>query len=413
MATSEHRRLQANLWRYQVFCLVFFTPFMLPVIVLFWRENGLDLIDVHLLQAIFAVAVVALEVPTGMVADRLGKRTSLIAASATMAIGMVVYAIGRGFGVFLAGELALAFGLSLFSGAGSALLYDSLAALDRAEEFQRYEGRTRALQLTAVALCSLVGGLVGARSYRATVWLTAIGPAFALFWALGLTDVRSAPGRGQPWRESLWGYGSLIASSLRFVGKHRLVRWQILFLGVLSASSFWLLWVYQPYMEQSGLRVWAFGAAFALFNLFAALASHLADRVGHACGRTGTLWLLAALQVAPPLLMAWQVHPLSFLFILGHQATRGLAPPIISARILRYTYADKRATVLSIGSMTGRLLYGMTAVLFGWIAEHLSLGHGLYSQGAATAALLLALLISYARIPPKYFSVKPTVRDHQ
>ena len=42
------------------------------VIVLFWQENGLDPFDIYLLQGLFAVAVVVLEVPTGMVADRLG-----------------------------------------------------------------------------------------------------------------------------------------------------------------------------------------------------------------------------------------------------------------------------------------------------------------------------------------------------
>jgi iron complex transport system ATP-binding protein len=70
-------RLRRNISRYQAFAALSITPIMLPVIVLFWRENGLDLFDIFLLQAIFAVANVLLEVPTGMVADRLGKRTSL------------------------------------------------------------------------------------------------------------------------------------------------------------------------------------------------------------------------------------------------------------------------------------------------------------------------------------------------
>jgi MFS family permease len=166
-------------------------------------------------------------------------------------------------------------------------------------------------------------------------------------------------------------------------------------------------------MEWSGLPVWAFGIAFTIFNLFAALASHLAHRVDRRCGRTGTLVLLVVLQIAPLLVMPAVVGPLSFLFILGHQAVRGLATPIISARILRYTFADKRATVLSIAALAGRLLFAATAPIVGLIAKHGSMSTSLLSQAAVLILLLGTLLVAYVRIPAKYFQVKSTVTDRQ
>jgi len=201
----------------------------------------------------------------------------------------------------------------------------------------------------------------------------------------------------------------LIRESARFVLRHRLVRWQILFLGVLGGSTSWMLWLYQPYMQLCGLPVWAFGVAFTIYNLFAAAASHSAHRVDARFGRTGTIVLLATLQVLPPLLMARFIGPLSFLFVLGHQAVRGLMMPVFSARILRYTYADKRATVLSIASMSSRLVFATTAPLLGIAARHWSLPVNLSVQGTAIAVLLGLLLLAYRRIPAKYFAVKESV----
>lgn len=406
------RTPRTNLFRYQLFCLLSFTPFMLPVMVLFWRDSGLDLVDIHLLQAVFAVAVVVLEVPTGMVADRLGKTTSLVAGTAGFCCGMLVYGLGHGFGSFLAAELILAAGLSLYSGAGSALLFDSLDALGRTGEYTRFEGRARALQLLSFAFCNLVGGLVGARSTRATVWLTGTGPLAALAVSLTLVEVQQ-PERHARLHEGLRAYGTLIGSALRFVGRHRLVRWQLLYFAVLSGSSLWLLWLYQPYMELCGLPVWTFGATFALFNLFAALCSRMSHRVEDACGPDGTLWLLAALQLAPPALMAEWIAPTSVALILGQQAARGLALPVLSSRLLRYTYSDKRATVLSIASMAGRLLYGLSAPMFGWLTQHASLQLGLRAQAITLLVLFGGLLTSYRLIPRKYFTVKPTVLARQ
>lgn len=69
-------------------------PFFVPVIVLFWNENGLDSLDIYLLQSLFALAVVLLEIPTGLLADRVGRRASLLAGSAMLVLGQAVYASG-------------------------------------------------------------------------------------------------------------------------------------------------------------------------------------------------------------------------------------------------------------------------------------------------------------------------------
>ena len=230
-------RFEQNIWRYEAFTALSFTPVMIPVVVLFWQANGLNLFDVFLLQAIFAMAVLVLEVPTGLVADRLGKRTSLLWGSGIEVAGMVTYGLGHGFGAFLAAELLLALGASLYSGAGAALLYDTLKALGREDTFQKRQGRAVAWQMGSFALCNLVGGVVGTYSYRATVWLSAIGPVAALVIALGFREVQ-ARRRTDDWRAGLRSYRDLIGQSLRFVRKHQLVRWQVMFLGVLTGSGF-------------------------------------------------------------------------------------------------------------------------------------------------------------------------------
>jgi MFS family permease len=404
--------LERNLRRYQAFAALSFAPIMIPVIVLFWQQNGLDLFEIFLLQAVFAVAIVLLEVPTGLVADRVGKRTSLVWGMAIATLGMVAYALGTSFVTFAIAELLLALGLSFWSGAGSALLYDTLSALGREDDFRRIEGRTRAIQMVWFAACNLLGGFIGAYSLRATVWLSCIGPLLGLLLALSLREVRP-PQPASSLRTGVQAYRELISQSLRFVLRHRLVRWQIIFLGVLMGSMQWLLWLYQPYMEWCGLPVWSFGIAFTIFNLFAALMSHQADRFDRLLGRTGTIAALMALQIAPLVLMPFLVGSLSFLFVLGHQAVRGLASPIVSARILRYTYADKRATVLSISALGGRLFFAITAPLIGRIAEHTSMAGSLLIQAGVLTLVLGALLIAYVRIPAKYFRVKDSVIEHQ
>ena len=159
--TPDTRSLERNLKLYPIFSAVCFTPVMLPVIVLFFEENGLSLSDIFLLQAAFGIAMVALEVPTGMVADRLGKRTSLILGESVLFVSMIGYASSDSFATFLAAELCMALGAALYSGAGSALLYDTLKALGREDEYTAREGRAKSAMMVSFAVSKSQRSVVG------------------------------------------------------------------------------------------------------------------------------------------------------------------------------------------------------------------------------------------------------------
>lgn len=407
LTPEQKLAFERNLRLYRWYLLFSFSPFALPIIVLFWQRNGLDTFEIYLLQTIFSIAVVIMEVPTGMVADRLGKRVSLVLGSTICALSWVLYAASSGFWPFVAAEISIAVGLAFMSGADSAMLYDSLSRLGRAREFRSREGSARSLQMISVGACMLPGGFIGEYSHRLAIGLSAIGPFLAFLVTLRMTDAGHRV-RHPTFSASLRSYRELMRAALKFVAKHRLVRWYILFGAVLIASNRWLLWLYQPYMEQTGFPVWGFGVAFALFNFFAAAASRVAHRALDRLGSGRMLALLTALDVLPMLGMALVHHPLGWLFVFGHQAIRGFSRPLFSNWILRYTFEDKRATVLSLASFAQHLVFAATAPLIGWIGVRATLSGTLLFQGALAALLLALLLGFYRRIPEKYFKPKAT-----
>src|SRR6266481_39622 len=72
--------------------------FPIPIITIFWKDQiGMSLADIMNLQAIFSVAAVLLEFPSGYVADRLGRRASLLVAALLWVAGWVLYATGTTF----------------------------------------------------------------------------------------------------------------------------------------------------------------------------------------------------------------------------------------------------------------------------------------------------------------------------
>ena len=397
--------LERNLSIYPWYTRLCFTPFMVPIIVLFWEKNGLNTFDIYLLQGIFAIAIVLLEVPTGMVADLMGKRKSLIFGNLFNLAGCTLYACSSGFALFLSAELLLAVGMSLLSGASAALLYDSLKQLGRESEYAAREGLATSHQLISFAICALVGGLVGSHSLRLAIAMSILGPLLGTFLATRFREVHMVEGEVGSLASRYW---TLVSDSKKFVLKHRLVRWFLLFFAIISGSATWMLWLYQPYMQACGLPIWAFGMVFALFNLYAAFISRRAAGIAARLGRAKTITLMMALQLLCLPLLVLIKAPWSFLFILGQQTNRGFMAPVLNQWILSYTFRDKRATVLSIAGLMGRLVFALGAPIVGLAGKNTSLDMAIIVQCFILFGVFSTLLILYQRIPLKYFHVKPS-----
>jgi MFS family permease len=95
---------------------------VIPVIVPFYRASGLDMREVYLLQSVFAVGTLLLEVPTGYAADLLGRKKTLVAGSLFYGVSFTWLAVASGFRGFVLFELLAAVGVALFSGTDAARL---------------------------------------------------------------------------------------------------------------------------------------------------------------------------------------------------------------------------------------------------------------------------------------------------
>ena len=96
-------------------------------LVIFLERHGLGAGDIFLLKAYLSLVTLLIELPTGIFADRYGRKLSLLIGGAASFTALATYACAESFSGFLAAELVLGVGTSFISGADSALLYDSLA----------------------------------------------------------------------------------------------------------------------------------------------------------------------------------------------------------------------------------------------------------------------------------------------
>ncbi|MBD3244122.1 MAG: MFS transporter [Chitinivibrionales bacterium] len=351
-----------------------------PVVVLFWRAHGLSLTQITLLQCFFALVLTALEVPSGYLADRWGRRRTLVVGTLGLAAGVGVYLFADTYLHFFVAELLFALGIAMASGADAAWLFDTLQAAGLEEEYQRRWGSAQALSMVGYALFSSCGGVLYELHPRAP-WLVAfVVSLMAVPCALAL---RETPTDAKPSQRSR-AEGLLNVLRLAIEG-NRGYR-DVLLRSALVLAAFQVgLWFYQPYFELSGIRPAWFGPLFASFNLVAAFASRNAERLDRFTARMpyGVAQLAAVGLgfMGMGLLRAAAGVPLIFV----HQVVRGWHVVSVSHRVNRLVSSERRATLLSLVSMTNRGLYGLIVPLGGLAADRLGLPHALLLTGTVVS----------------------------
>lgn len=368
----------ANIKKYYWYSLLIWATFWQPVIVIFWLENGLSMTQVFTIRSIHSIGIIFLEVPTGAIADYLGKKRTLFFATVLYSCSLGFYFFGTTFWVFVIAELIAAVGTSLVSGADSAFVYDSLEVENKTESYTAVMGKAGSIQLVSQGVSSIVGGFLGGFSTRLTFMISLI-PTLG---GLGIARTFEEPHILQKEDEKRQ-WSDILVSGFRFILQHRTAQWMVMFIALITAFDLCILWLYQPYMEFTGLPLIYFGVAAASFNFIAAIASRYADAIEKLLGNK-ILIAIPALMLITLLLMSNFLFSVSFLFIWGLQIIRGIRGPILFRDFLEKAAPGERATVISVVSLVTRLTFAILAPFVGWIVDN---------QSITSAINFIALLI--------------------
>jgi MFS family permease len=364
--------LKQNVPLLYIFRMLHDVVFFAPIIVVFLNANGLSMTEVMVLQTIFSVGLIVLEVPSGFLADLAGRKVTLVLGSVLLAVGAAIYSISTAFWNFTIAEIIWAVAVSLISGSDTAMLYDTLVVQNRADEYKRIEGNAYSLTLVANVVATTVGGFLATVHLRLPFYATAAFFVLLVPVAFFLREPPREKG-GHP-RGRLYYLYKIHRFALY---KNREVRWLILLGAMLMGMGTIYFWLYQPYFGLCGIPLVYFGV-----------------------GKRLSVLTLPTALAASALLSAFIVTPLSFMFILLAQFVRGFSAPVLNDYLNRLVWSDKRATVMSIRNLFGRFIFSITSPAIGALVVIYDVQTALIATGAAVLAsgVVLVVVMLKARV---------------
>lgn len=376
-----------NIWKLFVIKGALWFMIIMPVIVLFFQDNGLNLQEIMILQACYSLSVGLMEIPSGYAADILGRRKTLILGCVFAFIGFSIFSISYNFWWFLLAEIFLALGNSFISGADTALMYDSLLEVKADDRFLKYEGRSISIGNFCEAAAGILGGFLAAISYRYTAYAQVFVALLAIPFAISLVEPKMHKER----IKSSW---SSIIEVVRFsLIESKVLRTHIIYSSFIGMGTLMMAWLAQPFLKDIGINMKYYGILWALLNIIVGVFSFLAHKIEKKFTELNSLLLVGIVSVLSYFFIA---HNMSFvgLFILFlFYANRGYATPLLRNYINQHTESNVRATVMSIRSFIIRISFAIIAPLIGWIADKQSLG-----SAFIVMSIIIAFVSSYCLI---------------
>ena len=355
--------------------------FILPVLIPYFDERiGLSFREFLYSESVYAAVLIVMEVPSGWFADVTRRKTALATGALVALLGFALLWQADGLVAAMTAQAVIGLGLSLVSGADTALLYDLLAAEGRSDDFRRAEGLRHAIWLYATAASGIAGGLAYGLSAELPFLLTMAASGLT---ALAALLVREPPRRRAP---AARGIDLPALRALWRDANARAVLRLIAYVGLVFAGTNIVFWLQQRYWQQTGVPTVWFGLLAAAGLLLAGAVGQHGHRLEAAVGRRRALAGLPLALLAVYGLAGAFPGPAGVALLLLSSAAWGFGWPAVQAALNARIGGERRATVLSIANLALKLAFIPLSVGLG-LLEEMAMASGALTGLAALLAL--------------------------
>lgn len=414
----------SNRKRFIGFRVLFNSRFYYPVLAVLFLDLGLSATQYTLLNFVWAIVIVVAEVPSGALADRIGRRPLIVASAVCMVLEMsllLAAPVNGGLVLLLfclANRMFSGLAEALASGADESLAYESLAAEAREKEWPDVMAEVMHWQSLGLCLAMLVGAAVYDQhlvnnvlatlgsdlridqgiALRFPIALNLISAILVLWLALGMREpaaVSTRPHAANGWQDIVDAGVWILRTPVALF---------VILGGVMIDSVIRLFLTFgSAYYRLIDLPEASFGFIGAAMAGLGMLVAPLAKRMVRARSLARNFLILTALTLAGLAGVALKIPLWGVLFAIPLAAAMTGLGYIVSNALNAHARSAQRSTVLSFKGLVFNLGYGFVSLLFALALRVLD-GASSSEQAFASAieALPLWLLLTLMLLAPAF-----------
>ncbi len=376
---------------------------MLPVMLLFYKENGLTAGDLFLFQGIFSISALLFEIPAGYLGDIFPRRNILIMSYTLFLMRLILWYFFEGYWIVLAGEILYSMSKASYSGVADGYIYDYLKSQGKTKKMLSGYGRLNFWMSVGTALASLIGPFLYKQyGFPVLIIIEIILNTAAISLLFLLPKV---PARHQRIQGIKTKYIELYSITKNTLSNPKL--WPYIFYsGTIAATTMVFVWSFQPLMQKANIPVVWFGYVYCVNHACRALAGLCLQKslsfftlngIGKLTFGMYIFSFIAAMTMTQISNPYFGMGLLCFICVaIGFQLTFTLGSV---SRLHTLVSSDIRSTASSVNNLVSRFMAGAMLILFKFVLDGVSL----------EKSFLIYLLLFMISIVPLIFILRMPV----
>lgn len=398
---SYIEKLRSNINKNYVFAFLKNLDLTRGIWMIYLATKGMSLAQLGILEGIFHVTSFLMEVPTGLVADIYGRKFSRICGGFFSLISIILLIFADDFYLFAGSFIFSALSYNLESGAGEALIYDSLKELDDEDKYMKVAGKQELFFQFGQVTSYILGGYLATKNYYFAFSVTIVFIVLTIIQSFTFTEPNIELGHEQ--NDSIRKIlKKQVTDSLSAIKTNKKIGFFIIFIEIILAFGTSLFFYLQNYLKANGHTEFYIGIVFALSALAGAFTASQAFKIEKAIKEKGILIIMPILSIACVWGIAISSHPSVYYVLM--MAIEGLIFVAMSDYINKLIPSKNRATILSLSSMVFSFFMIFIFPLIGKLGDMYSLNTAfkvLAISGTILALLNVFLILKIERIKQK------------
>lgn len=361
--------------------------------VVFLLQRGFSIAQVGIAEGVFHVVSMCCEIPSGMVADLIGRKRTLVLSGLVSAAGSLCMILTNAFPMILVAMGLHALSYNLVSGSREALTYDSLLEAGAQEEYLRVSAIQEKLYLFVFAAANLFSVVTVSLGYEKGYLISMVQGiccsivAFRI-WEPGRENTKQHE-KNRNWTRILRKH---VIESGKFFVTHGFAARRMLISGVAAAGYYIVFMLLQQHLVEQGLQAKWIGIPLLLISFGGMAGASLGEKTG----KVKIKFLLLAGGVLEGVLIVFSGMPALPGCVLAAAFAHGISE-MLAIRIgdenQKVFSSEVRATMVSVESMVYSVVMVVLSPVVGWLSEKFSISWAFGILGIFVSFLVCILVL--------------------
>jgi MFS family permease len=335
--------------------------FYAPVAVLYFAHVSGSYAWGMSIYSIIWISSAVLEVPTGMFSDMIGRKNTVVLGAVSSLLSVVAYAMGTTYAILVIGAIFEGLAKALFSGNNDALLHDSLREMGDQDAYHRFFGKLNGYNQIGLAIVVLTGGLLASISYSLVLWVSALPRVVLVILALFLKEPAVHGSRST----NIYAH---LSESLYQFRRNRTMR-LLAIAAAMRTAIYEGAYQFRTAFVATLWPLWAIGIANMISNICAAVSFFFSGKVIDRFGYKRVLVFEVIVNRITNLIALFLPSIFSPAIMGTTSITYGVTTTAVNALQQKEFSAKERATLGSLSSLFGSVLFSIVVVILGYLGD--------------------------------------------